>query len=466
MRWAPWTLAVLMLGLWRLTAHGIWLDESVSVTYALRPLKTIGHDHNMVLYYLILKGWLALGQGHELGWVRSLSVLLAAGAIPLLHDLADRLFGAEVARRAAALMALNAFLLHYAREARAYTLVVLLAVAATWALVRWVQERRGRWAALYVLLAGLSVYAHLFAILVPLSHLVWLVGISHGRGPSWRAIVAMFASVGVLAAPWILAALVVGDGQIGWIRAPTGKSVVRTWALLSGGNLGLGVMSLIALAALALGRGAPPRAVDERARSLVLAWALGPTTVMLVIAVLWKPIVHPRYLLMALPGFSLALAVVFTHRVGWLGLLALSGLSFAAATRQGPQEAWRNVVHRIQAEAQPGDAVSLDILQPAPLFYSVDEAGAERMPPLVLPGEPWRFPRAPAADTDEDALDSHPGRVWLVQNRSESKAVAARLQASRPRLAEARYVPGDNDGLFESPENRTIVLTLWGPTKR
>ena len=59
----------------------------------------------MALYYVLLHGWLGLGEGEAA--VRLLSVLCAAATIPVVYLLALQLFDGATAALAALLTALN-----------------------------------------------------------------------------------------------------------------------------------------------------------------------------------------------------------------------------------------------------------------------------------------------------------------------------------------------------------------------
>ena len=89
-----WRLAVVaelvlgtILGSLFLGTHSLFLDESVSSTLATAPwhqfANVVSHrEANMALYYLLLRGWVVFG--HSEIALRSLSVILAVGALCLL----------------------------------------------------------------------------------------------------------------------------------------------------------------------------------------------------------------------------------------------------------------------------------------------------------------------------------------------------------------------------------------------
>src|SRR5437879_2221827 len=127
-------------------------------------------EGNMMLYYLLLRGWMRFGSNE--GWVRALSAGFSIATTPFIY-----LVGREVRNRsaglvAALLFAVSPFAIHYAQEARTYSLVCLLVTVATWFLLR----RNWKWWAITI---GLAVYAHFFAVLVLAAHLLYLLLTRH-----------------------------------------------------------------------------------------------------------------------------------------------------------------------------------------------------------------------------------------------------------------------------------------------
>ena len=138
----------------------------------------------MALYHVLLNSWIsALGSSEAT--IRMLSVLFAVMTVPALYAVGARLFSRRVGVVAAVLLALNTALYSYAREARSYSLTLLLVLGASYFLVRATSQpqRRIFWAA-YGVTAVLSVYAHFFAALVLLAHAVSLVAARTATRPA------------------------------------------------------------------------------------------------------------------------------------------------------------------------------------------------------------------------------------------------------------------------------------------
>jgi mannosyltransferase len=132
------TFLALVLDLFRLSAQPIWLDEAISI--ATSDLNThdfilylMNYEPFMFLYNVLLRMWLAFGQSEFA--VRSLSVVFGVATVPSLFLLGRRLFGRRTGILAAFLLAINSLFIHYAQEARSYTITTLIAIWSWYALL-------------------------------------------------------------------------------------------------------------------------------------------------------------------------------------------------------------------------------------------------------------------------------------------------------------------------------------------
>ncbi|RME49328.1 MAG: phospholipid carrier-dependent glycosyltransferase, partial [Caldilineae bacterium] len=158
------------LRLHNLTYHSLWYDEAVSVRWARSSVARIldvglklVEDRLPPLYYLLLKGWGALGGFSEFS-LRFPSVVAGVLLVAVVYALGRRLFGRGAGLAAALLAALNPFLVWYSQEARMYALSALLGALGVLCFVR-AMERPRRWGYWFGLgacaLAGL--YTHLYS---------------------------------------------------------------------------------------------------------------------------------------------------------------------------------------------------------------------------------------------------------------------------------------------------------------
>ena len=434
------TAVALVASLAFLGSESFWLDEAYSVFLARLPQgefwDVVGSSQaNASLYYALLRGWIALGTGETI--VRLLSVIPAVAAVPVCYAVGRRLFGSRVGLVAAALLAVNAFAIQYAQEARSYSLVLFLVLLSTYLFVLAVQEEgMGTWAA-YVVVTALAGYAHFFAWFVVLAHLVSLPFLD--RKPRTRTLLAAYGGVAALSAPLVAFLLSTSGNQIGWIPGLSVGRVASALGQLAGGRtvlgavvLGaiLGACVLFAFRAL-LGQGRRrARSVDAWSRALVCAWLAIPIAGALAISLL-KPIWVDKYLIVTLPGLALAAALGFSTwkpalaRVGLATLLIVSLSQVVVLHVSDDKDDWRSATEYVIVRSNPGDGIAFH--RPFgrfPFGYYVDRTlraeGAEIPTPISAVFDRSRGSNTPGPrdiPTRVIATAARPfDRVWIVLN--------------------------------------------------
>lgn len=307
----------------------LWLDEALSIEIARLPLPEVyaalRQDGAPPLYYLLLKVWMAaFGTGTTA--VRLLSVLLTVGALLLAYRVGRQLGGVAGGRAAVIVLGALPWTMRFGSETRMYTLVVLLVLAGTLALLA--VHRSGSRRAVLALAACVAAlllthYWSLFLLLAVAG--LHLPGLLRRHPASVR--VAVAGAAGVVAftpwlptlafqaahtgAPWadptnlvellqtpgfwgggswtsrtILAVALVGLAIVGALRVPVARALggvaaatlLLAWtsvALGGGAYTGRYTAVAVPLAAVAVGLGA----VALPGRRLPLA-ALGVTTLL------------------------------------------------------------------------------------------------------------------------------------------------------------------------------------------
>jgi 4-amino-4-deoxy-L-arabinose transferase-like glycosyltransferase len=406
-RVAAWALALTAAAaLVRLLARPgrpMWGDEAFTLALVQYPTAEVvefltHREVNGGIYTLLVRALLALTGPlgvDPLTAARGLSMLFGVAAVPAFYLLVRRLAGERVALVAGLLLAVNHFHASYSAEARAYALAFLLVVLSSWALVALLERPGWRLALAFGLLAGLATWAHLFAALVLAGQA--LAMLAHPRlRERWGPPLLAFALAGGLSAA-IMARGVWGDGgQVAWIESMDLDQFTVLLLRLTGGvrllllpwSMGLGV------ALLSVRRG------GRTAFPMALAAALVLVPVLVTVAVsVVKPMLVPRYLLVALPGFLIlaALGVAALRRtalqVAAALLLAVLGLAEVARDENGepPWQRVDQVAARLVALARPGDV--LVVSHPAmvlTLDRELARLGRGPGPPRIspLPGDP------------------------------------------------------------------------------
>jgi mannosyltransferase len=184
-RWTYAVLGVTVLGaIVRFATLGVQSydhDEAVTAARVLHPslfdtLSVVAHgERSPPLYYVLAWGWSrAFGTG-EVG-LRSLSALIGTLTIPLAYLATKELINRRpVALLAAALVALNPYLVWYSQEARSYALMALLTTAAFLFFARSLNRPSPRSLAMWALCSALAVCSHYFAAFLIAPEAIWLL---------------------------------------------------------------------------------------------------------------------------------------------------------------------------------------------------------------------------------------------------------------------------------------------------
>jgi mannosyltransferase len=266
-------LALMAVGvaihLFKLSETSIWADEAFSIQLASNSWPEFWRyvsttEANMVLYHAILKGWLeltgAFGVPSAELVVRVPSIAFAAFSVLVVFHLGRRFWGATAGVVGAALFLLNRVELAAAREARSYTLQVLLICLSWYMLLTAITtpRHRRRWWAGYSVIMALAVYAHVFSGLVlaaqVIAFAVLLVAPTAWRGRarrSFRAMIASLAGISIAILPLVIYAATHGSSNV---HIPTSSpyEVARVLWNISGHSIIFGLLLAAATAAAVL----------------------------------------------------------------------------------------------------------------------------------------------------------------------------------------------------------------------
>jgi mannosyltransferase len=300
-------------------------DEAARWTFASLPWssfwKEVGRDEiNMVFYYLLLRGWLVLGDSEWI--IRSLSVVLGVATLPALYLLGSRLFGRKAGLISAALLAVHTFHIRYSQEARSYSLLTLLLVLSTYFFISAMEvpSQKKYWIG-YLLTSALACYSHLFAFLVLGAQ--WLsLGLPRLRqigNARLSLVMSIFALLtGPIGVFMLFQSKAQLDTQMDWIPPLTWESFIG-FAYFFTGDFGRVLLwTYIILSLFALGRlfrsssGTTADENDKWHLRLVLFWLVLPFFIV-VVGSLFKPLFQPRYLLMCLPALVLLAGLGMTE---------------------------------------------------------------------------------------------------------------------------------------------------------
>lgn len=480
------------LGFYHLGHNSYWLDEAVSIRLAHDPwpsfIRTIRTtEANMVLYYVLLRAWVRLGDSEAT--VRLLSCMIGTLTVPALYAVGARLFGRTTGLVAALLLAVDTGHLWASQEARSYALMMCLTTLSWWLLLRAAAATPGRqawitWAA-YIVTAALAVYAHFYAALVLLAQAaaaIWLplgappvgtpirepVGTPNARVPRPVILGGTGALVALL---WPLARFLISHPHhnIDWIGSEHRNPFLGVvWPVIHPtspwGLASVAALVVVGLGAIVAAWRRIPRAMRWR-YVLVSMWLGVPVVVAIVTSVALTPVLDQRYLTVCLPPLALAAAAALTHvwpRRGSLAMLlvvlAIDSASVHWYYTHADNEDWRGATAYIAGHSAPGDRV---------LFYAPymhipfdlyrDQFGVPRSAP---PQGPRRGQSLAAAAAESRAWAP---RVWLVLSHVDSpvcaQAVAGELEARFGTVDRRDFTQIEVD-LFSDPRDSFLAQAV------
>jgi mannosyltransferase len=361
------------LRLFRLGTKSFWLDEATSVVLARVDSHVfmgaiIHRQANMVLYYLLLRGWICLGSSEFA--VRFLSMAAGVAAIPAIYLLGARLFGPKAGTLAALLLSVHAFHVRYSQEARAYSLFMLLTIGSClFFLCSLKQPSRNNWVG-YTLASTLMVYTQVFGVWVLLAQ--WVSLCFRGRDVRWRQFFYSAAMICFLISPLTYCLLFISDrSQLSWLTKPALEDFYKFCLDMAGDGGPLLLMAYLALTvagvAAGLSRVGSRSAYAEIWKYwFLLIWLILPVASVLAISRLW-PSFQSRFLILCVPPLVLLVAdaltrihskLLFSATLMILLGLALNGTySYYGGADNEHTDDWRDATRYILSQAEGGDAV-------------------------------------------------------------------------------------------------------------
>lgn len=314
----------LVLGLIRLGAPALWVDEAYTVRQINRGFIEQFEGYQP-FYYWIQKPWTGVAGQSE--WaLRFPSVVGAMLATALLVVVARKLFDRRTALVSGLFLACSPYFVKWSQQARVYPLLVALSLVATLLLLRALERgSRPAWALYGIAYAGLLVTHALVGLLLIPAHVVLIAQRRERALPHGLLAGVIVAGIGV---PWI-AQLAMRTGsetsETAWIPYPSAE-YASTALLGVSGAAGIGIVLA------AVGLWALRRAGEIGLATWLAVWAFGPFVFALVISIA-RPVFLDRYLVISAPAFAMLSAVAVLALVGRMrtGVVVLA----AAATAVG-----------------------------------------------------------------------------------------------------------------------------------
>lgn len=455
-----------------LDAQGYWNDEAVTVLLLDQGLGGLLADvpdseSTPPLYYVLAWLWSQLFGTGEVG-LRSLSALAGTSTVPVVYAAGAALGSRRAGLVAAALAATSPLFVWYSQEARAYSLLVLLAALSVWLFAR-ASEGERRALAGWAAVAALALATHYFALFVVVPEALWLLARAGLPRRAAAAAVAVPALAGLALLPLALeqrsnnGALFIEDSSLAFRLAQVPKQFLVGFDAPAEPLL-VGIAAACVAAGIALIRGGPGPAAWIGGAALAIPVALALVGVDYVIT---------RNLIAALPPLLLAAgAGLASRRAGLAAAAVLCAIGAAttiwvAAEPTAQRDQWREAAEAVgPARADRALVVTpvdgrkpLEIYLPGAHQARSDEPLEVRE--VVLLGLAGRRPGA-EPDTPDEPFPGAPGAPGfaLAERREESTFTLIRYRAAQPVTV---YAPGIATFRLDRGGNQ---LVLYEPARR
>jgi len=478
--WVAWGAIILLalgLRLYRIDWQSVWHDEIFTIYACGRPLTELTGillrtDLNPPLHYYLLYGWFE-AFGYGVLQARLMSLGFGVLAVAFTGLLGRTLFGRRAGLAAALLLSVSTVGVMYSHEARCYSQLLFLSVAASYFFVTAARAHSiPRWS-LFVLCALGAAYTHYFGILTPAVLACFaLVHRREYRIPASWWVGGLLLGL-ALYAPWLFSGVFARLYENRWYlnSRPDSSTYANWFSLLASVNwfnngkwlgvhhptppwlVGLGVL-LFTLPAAYGSRSALRRSPSEdversRRRSLVLVnglW-LAPLVAIVLAGLLGLQFNFRYVVFLAAPyyvvvGKGLAELEPLRLRGVWILLVLIHSVFGLRAVYSLPfKEDYRAAVAHVAERQRPGDCG---------IFLPARKWGAR-------PDYWYVYQRDSAPPRLVDAGSaSGCGRVWLVWDRTwwlnrqpaPSASVKQSLESSLTRVGGAHYYEMEV-GLYE-----------------
>lgn len=360
----------------------IWVVKQVRASLPDLLENLARSDVHPPLYPALLWGWTRLFGEAE--WVtRAMSALFGTTSVAGLYLLGRSLYDRSTALLAALLLALNPFAIDYSQESRAYSMLLMFGVFASFALVHWSEAPRSwRRGTAYLTLAACLAYSHVFGTFLLIAHGAAVLLFV----PALRLRMLLTgAAVALAFTPWLPVVLgqVERVNQGFWIPPLAFSSPVEWVSVWAGYSPAL---ALIGIALVA--DGSTQRAdafVDgttfrAHRRAFLWLWIASTVAIPVVISLLSQPIFRPKYAITLVAPFALLAArALFAMPTAWrrvVGAIVVGGMLFSLVdTVYGhrTKEQYRELCELADAARRRGALLAAERIAEYHLDYYLEE---------------------------------------------------------------------------------------------
>jgi len=443
--------------------NSLWFDEAF-VAYAVQKswrdllVFLAERDNHPPLYYALVKGWVSIAGTSEVA-LRAPSAVFGTISVPLSYAIMRRLSGTVPALIAALLVAVSPFEVMAGQDARMYTLLQLLTLAATLLLI--LPDRPWRRPAYAGALAAM-VYTHYLGFLVIGANGVWTAWRDRRRLGEWMTDTGV---AGILFVPWMSFFFEQITRHHGWGWAPHPLLDVGGLFAFGGSLFGLGsflfpgsplsaamVVAVLPFVVLAI--------LGARGMALPALVLVAPVGTMALLPLVLRASLYPRWYSFVFPFYAMlvanaalritprqAIATALVAVVIACGLPVMGQYYFDPSYRLWN---YRGAAAYVRAEFHPQDLLIFigDEYSPIPFDYYY---GATDGALTLMPTEGSHRPANFFSSRIAEMARQHP-RVWVISlvgwRRPTTQRLFPLLQTSYHEVS-ARTYSGVDVYLFE-----------------
>lgn len=366
------TAAGLFLRFYHLGFNSLWLDETVTWSISSGTIPQIwetvatGITDNPPLFYWTEHFMLQLGSSE--GILRFMPALIGVVTIPLFYLLGKEFYDRNVGIIVAAGCAFSPYLIYYAQEARAYTLMLFFIGLAMLFFFRTFRSGSAKNWVLFGVFSALAVWSHYFALLMIAVLMLFLLGTCACRSRTEPAALKMLFVGGAVFIVLSLPVLYTGYALLSKTAASPsmetqGFALVRTVFQQFSGSEPFFLAGLVILFLF----GVVQAFLSDRRKGIFLAFVI-VLTFMITYFLSGKRPLDARYLIFLIIVFFLGIAVsyravyrfwnsravVYLFIAGFV-LISVPALTHYYSAYSKPD--WRGFSGSLAETVQPGDLV-------------------------------------------------------------------------------------------------------------
>lgn len=264
------------------------------------------------------------------------SVIAGIFTLFIVFAIGKRLFSESIGLLASAMLAVSPVHIWYSQEARTYSILILLASASVYILIRIIEnliedKPAGKINTISFFVVGLFMeYIHYFGLLMIILEACVLIVVSIRQKYGIRTSILIFSAFEIAYLPWIPIALS-QTGSESYITSPDLRSLLNlffeymNWSKIL--MIAFGVCVLIALS-LYLLRKEKNMVFSRMAITVLGLWLTLPVICSFIVSLLFVPVFTNRNLLIIVPAifllFSASIHIVFSKR--WPRIIASTAL--------------------------------------------------------------------------------------------------------------------------------------------